>query len=241
MTLRNLPLLAALLLLASASITRAGDVATLNVLGFNASGSVFAFEEYGVQDGSGFPYASRTYIDTATDTFLPGSPISVRLDNDGATLEQARAQARATGDALVPESVLLKNSGFTVGSNALTELNADPFRMVVNPRPVFAPVDPPLEFRLEEIPLPPVGGCGSQGDAAGFRLLRVDATQNGQTTVLHEDAKIPLSRHCPNGYRIGGVQTFYDGNTPVYAVLIAVQQYGFEGPNFRWIAVTGRL
>jgi len=24
-------------------------------------------------------------------------------------------------------------------------------------------------------------------------------------------------------------------------VLIAVRQYGFEGPDFRWIAVTGRL
>jgi predicted secreted protein len=54
----------------------------------------FAFEEYGVQDGSGFPYANRFYIDTANDSFLPGSPIRVRIDDDTATVEDARAQAR---------------------------------------------------------------------------------------------------------------------------------------------------
>ena len=37
----------------------AGDTATPQVLGFSADGKVFAFEEYGIQDGSGFPYANR--------------------------------------------------------------------------------------------------------------------------------------------------------------------------------------
>jgi len=53
----------------------AGDTAEINVLGFSADGSIFAFEEYGVQDGSGFPYANRFYIDTASDKFLPGTPV----------------------------------------------------------------------------------------------------------------------------------------------------------------------
>ena len=50
----------------------AGDVAELEILGFTGDGGVFAFEEYGVQDGSGFPYANRYYIDTADDTFSQG-------------------------------------------------------------------------------------------------------------------------------------------------------------------------
>ena len=49
------------------------------------------------------------------------------------------------------------------------------------------------------------------------------------------------SRGCPIGYRIGAVQTFSTDSLSAYAVLIAVRQYGFEGPDFRWIAVTGRL
>ncbi|MGE6786024.1 DUF2259 domain-containing protein, partial [Ensifer adhaerens] len=40
---------------ATASPALAGDYAALQPIGFSADGNVFAFEEYGVQDGSGFP------------------------------------------------------------------------------------------------------------------------------------------------------------------------------------------
>ncbi|TIL61031.1 MAG: hypothetical protein E5Y89_28055, partial [Mesorhizobium sp.] len=45
--------------LATVATAGAGDVAELEILGFSKDGGVFAFEEYGVQDGSGYPYASR--------------------------------------------------------------------------------------------------------------------------------------------------------------------------------------
>ena len=205
---------------------------------------MFAFEEYGVQDGSGFPYASRYYIDTARDEFLDGTPVRVRLDEESASVEAAREQARAESEKIVPQAELAANRGFTAGLNPVTEASADPYRMVVNPRPVFPPIDTPLEFRLEEIPLGNVPGmeiCNSQGEINGFRLLRIEAAEGGRTALLHEDRTIPKSRGCPNGYRIGGVQSFTAGGLSTYAVLIAVRQYGFEGPDYRWIAVTGRL
>ena len=220
----------------------AGDRATPQVLGFSADGKVFAFEEFGIQDGSGFPYANRFYIDTATDSFLAGTPIRVRIDDEAADIAAARAQAREKGDKIVAESVLAANPGDTAGWNAITEQSADPFRMVVNPRPVFPPVDSPVEFRLEEIPFAPPSGCENLGDTMGFRLVRIDPTPGGETTLVHEDASIPASRNCPTGYRLGGVQTFYPrSGDPVFAVMIAVRSIGFEGPDFRWIAVTGRL
>lgn len=220
----------------------AGDTATPQVLGFSADGKVFAFEEYGVQDGSGFPYANRFYIDTTTDSFLAGTPIRVRIDDEAADIAAARAQAREKGDKIVAESVLAANPGDTAGWNAITEQSADPFRMVVNPRPIFPPVDSPVEFRLEEIPLAAPAGCENLGDTMGFRLVRIDPTPGGQTALIHEDASIPASRNCPTGYRLGGVQTFYpQSGDPVFAVMIAVRSIGFEGPDFRWIAVTGRL
>jgi predicted secreted protein len=229
------------LLLTPITSARAGDAATVEVLGFSQSGDIFAFEEYGIQDGSGFPYANRFYIDTNTDTFLPGTPARVRLDDENARLDDARAKARAIGEKIVKDAELAEHRGFTAGANAVTELNADPFRIVVNPRPVFPPIDPPLEFRLEEIPLAGPSMCESQGPVAGFRLVQINAKGGGVTKVLHEDTDIPAGRRCPKGYRIGSVQTYFDGGKPAYAVLIAVEQYGFEGPDFRWIAVTGRL
>ena len=227
--------------LASVAAASAGDVAELEILGFSKDGGVFAFEEFGVQDGSGFPYANRYYIDTGSDSFLKGTPIRVRLDDEAATLDQARLQARQQGEAIVGQAELTANRGITAGFDPVTELSADPFRMVVNPRPIFSPVDPPLEFRLDEIGMNDTERCQSLGEINGFRLLRIEAKDGGQTHLLHEDKSIPQSRGCPNGYRIGAVQTFSLDSLSAYAVLIAVRQYGFEGPDFRWIAVTGRL
>jgi len=227
--------------LTTGATATAGDVAKLEILGFSKDGGVFAFEEYGVQDGSGFPYANRYYIDTGSDSFLKDTPIRVRLDDEAATLDQARLQARQKGEAIVGQAELTANRGITAGFNPVTELSADPFRMVVNPRPIFSPVDPPLEFRLDEIGMNDTERCQSLGEINGFRLLRIEAKDGGQTHLLHEDKSIPQSRGCPNGYRIGAVQTFSLDSLSAYAVLIAVRQYGFEGPDFRWIAVTGRL
>lgn len=218
----------------------AGDAATLNVLGFSADGGVFAFEEYGVQDGSGFPYANRFYIDTAADRFLAGTPIRVTLEQDGATVAQARAAAGDQTKGIVADAVLAAKPGFAAGRNAITELSADPSRIVVNPRPVFPPLDEPLELRLEEIPAAAPADCAGLGDIKGFRLIRIASHDARQ--IIHEDSKVPSSRGCPLGYMIGGVQTFHpEGAPPVYAVLIAIRQVGFEGPSHRWMAVTSRF
>ena len=225
----------------AASAAWAGDIAQLQILGFSKGGSIFAFEEYGVQDGSGFPYANRYYIDTATDTFVKGTPVRVRLDDEAATLQAARNKAREQGEAVVKEAELDANPGFTAGSNPVTELSADPQRMVVNPRPVFPAIDEPLEFRLNQFALSGDDVCASQGETKGFRLLRVEANPNGTTKLLHEDKSIPKSRGCPSGYGIGAVQTYGDDSLSAYAVLIWTRGYGFEGPDYRWIAVTGRL
>lgn len=225
----------------AASPAWAGDVAQLQVLGFSKGGNIFAFEEYGVQDGSGFPYANRYYIDTATDTFVKGTPVRVRIDDESATLQAARDKVREQGEAIVKQAELDANQGFTAGSNPVTELSADPQRMVVNPRPVFPTIDEPLEFRLNEFVLSGDEVCGSQGETKGFRLLRIEATPNGTTKLLHEDKSIPKSRGCPTGYGIGAVQTYGGDSLSAYAVLIWTRGYGFEGPDYRWIAVTGRL
>lgn len=234
------PLAAALCL--TAQPVTAGDMATLNILGFSGDAATFAFEEYGVQDGSGFPYANRFYIDTANDDFLPGSPVRARIDDETASVDNARAQARAQGETIVPDGDLAANPGFNAGFSPPTELSADPWRIVVNPRPVQPPVDKPLEFRLEEIRFPATGSCAGVTDVSvGFRLLSVDASAGGVTEVLHEDSSVPSSRGCPTGYRIGGVQTYIPFQGPsAIAVLIAVESFGFEGPDHRWMAVTRR-
>lgn len=237
--MRLIALLAATLFALPAA--RAGDAATINVLGFSEDGGIFAFEEYGVQDGSGFPYANRYYIDTEDDRFLPGTPIRVRLDDEQASQEEARAQAKSQAQSIISDQAL--DQGFRAGWNAVTELSADPHRMMVNPRPILPPLDGPLEFRLEELSLQYSEGCQDMGERiVGFRLLRVGSVAGEQTKLAHEDTSIPSSRGCPLGYRITGIQTFHPEDGPaVFGVVIAVRRIGFEGPDHRFIAVTGRL
>ncbi len=237
---RALPALAiATAALLHAPGARAGDTANLDILGFSADGAVFAFEEYGVQDGSGFPYANRYYIKTADDSFAAGSPVRVRIDDENATVADARAKARQQGEAIVTEATLTANQGFTAGFNAVTERSADPYRMEVNPRPVEPPIDAPLEVRLTERPFPATGPCEIAGSLSGFTLTLVDPAPDGVTRLLAHDETVPQSRGCPTGYRIGAVQTLYpQGGEPVMAVMIAVRGVGFEGPDYRWLAVT---
>ena len=223
-----------------ATSASAGDTANLNILGFSKDGRVFAFEESGTQDGSGFPYASRFYIDTTSEGFLPGTPIRVRLETERATEAEARQRAKERGETIVPQAELDANPGYTAAFNPPTELSSDPHRIVASPRPIFPTPDEPAEFRIEELPFHDAANC-PDGEVVGFRLIRADASGGGASRVLHEDKSVPRSRNCPLGYRIAGLQTFGLDGLVSYAVLVSVRSQGFEGPDYRWLAVAGRF
>lgn len=232
-----------LMFILSISRATAGDTSELNILGFSEDGGIFAFEEYGVHDGSGFPYANRFYIDVDKDSFLSGSPIRVRIEDETASLNAARDQAKAAGQAIIADDILLANKGLLAGFNPVTELSANPFRMAVNPRQALPPIDARLEVFLEEKPFLPTGQCEGIADTIyGFRLLQVATEPGAVTKLLADDQSVPGSRRCPLGYGIGAIQAFYpQAGDPVFATLIAVRSFGFEGPDFRWMAVTSRM
>jgi predicted secreted protein len=240
MKLQKLLAGALFLLLAGILPLRAGDVARIEILGFTNDGNVFAFEEYGRQDGSGFPYSHRFYINTANDSFLPNTPVRVTIEDDRATVGEARSRAKTRGEKVLKDTAL--GYGFQAGFNAVTEASADPFRMTVNPRPIIPPFDDPLEFWLEEMAFAPPQRCEGLGEINGFKLFKLRPVPGARVELRHQDKNIPLSRGCPLGYRLSGVQTFHPSSgKPAYAVLIAIRRYGFEGPDFRWIAATGRF
>lgn len=227
--------------LSAAVPAQAGDVANLEILGFSADGGIFAFEEHGVADGSGTAYANRFYIDTQSDEFVGGSPIRAEVEDAIGAPAAARAEAKRRGEKIVSDAELEAHPGWLAGYNPLTELSADPKRIVVQPHPYFIMSEAPLEFRLEEIAFAEPAGCENMGDVIGLRLLRIEPAPGGVTTVIHEDKSIPASRGCPDGYRIGAVQVFGEGPGEPFAILIAFSKMGFEGPDYRWIAFTGRL
>ncbi|MBB5754489.1 DUF2259 domain-containing protein [Prosthecomicrobium pneumaticum] len=226
---------AAVLALLAAWPARAGDIADRAFLGFSPDGSRFAFEEFGVQDGSGFPYASVFVIDTHADAWIPGSPVRVQLDQDGATVAEARKAAEEKASAILTGIV---PGGRLVASSPVTELSSDPHHLRFVPRPAVPPIDQPLELAIEEYPLA-VADAPEGQEIKGFRLT---LSSNAGERLLHEDSEIPQSRGFPTEYRISDVVAYYPrSGRPVLVTLVMMLVYGFEGPDGRYIAVTTRL
>ena len=154
---------AALLSLAlTTTAARAGDFASFQPIGFSADGSVFAFEEYGVQDGSGFPYSNFFVLDTRKDTFLPGTPIRLRIDKENTSLAEVRAQTAAKAAPLARKFDLAANPGLLAAFNPITETTSDPHRLTYRQYAVDPPVGGDFTLTLNEIPLSPSGplqGC----------------------------------------------------------------------------------
>ena len=222
----------------------AGDIAEAAVRGFSADGAYFSFEEYGRQDGSGFAYANIYVIDTATDRWVPDSPKRVLIRDETASIKDARAEAQREARFL-SHRYRTDIAGHLVASQRITHLNADPHRVTVNPRPVLPAIDAAVMFTIDTFEAqaqPYCAGIG-YGGTRGFRLTTQIEGRPETLLVLHEDSTtVPNNRSCPLDYRIHDIVTFFpNGADPVVAILIQVIGAGFEGPDGRFLAVTGPL
>ncbi|GAB4239134.1 MAG: DUF2259 domain-containing protein [Methyloligellaceae bacterium] len=231
--------LALSLLLFAPLTARAGDFAQRHILGFSPDGRYFAFEQFGTQDGSGFPYADIFLIDTEADSWTGGAPWRVLLRDERAEVKWARREVLAkAGNAL--RKYLISAPGTLLASNPAAELSADPHAVSVNPRFAVPGARETFTFRLQESPLP-AARCRELlgGPAKGFSLT---LTVSGQgTRILHADSQLPQSRGCPLRYAISDVVMHEPKEAPrAFAILISVYSYGFEGADRRFIAVTFR-
>ena len=79
--------------------------------------------------------------------------------------------------------------------------------------------------------------CEEQG---GPRLLKLSLVGREETDksvqVLQEDKRLPKSRACPFGYKVRSL-TAYGGGV---VVAVSYQRPGFEGPDTRYLVVTGK-
>lgn len=229
-----------LILGVSRSIASAGDYASRSVIGFSPDGRHFAFEQYGIEDGSGFPYAEIFILDTAENRWVPGSPVRKRLEDEQLGLDEARRGAKAEA-APVLAKLNITEPGEHLASNPRAELSAPLRRTVVNAAHSSAPPsEDPVVFTLEEKPFISAD-CQRYSDlpVQGFTLTMQRAGESA--VALQDDAELPSSRGCALGYAIADIFSHGSGGKTTYAVLLHVQTLGFEGPNSRFLAVTRRL
>lgn len=214
----------------------AGDTASLNVLGYSPDGKVFAFEEYGVSDGAGFPYSNIYFIDVAANAFLPGTPIRVHMEEEG-PLGKVREMAQAKAAALATQYQVADNPGVIVAYNPPSELGSDPGKLRFYPYVSAPPYGYTYTLVLREKDFPISKDCAGFADSyKGFTLRLTEYQGQPMDKVLHDDTSVPKSRLCPNEYRIGAVVSSEIREvTPMAMILVGT--YGFEGNDRRWIAV----
>jgi predicted secreted protein len=213
----------------------AADAADRAVIGFSKDGKHFAFEEYGVQDGSGFPYSNIYIINLETDSWVEGSPIKVIVRDENASSHEARHQALTDAAPLIEEYGTVQSAKL-LASNAVGEEVSDPHTMVFKR---FHNLDTLWTVKLTHVDLDLPPNCQSLPGIKGF-ALSVSAN-NTEPNEVYRDKNLPKSRGCPENYRLADVISYGEDETARVVVLVHMLTFGFEGRDARFVAVPVKL
>lgn len=214
------------------------DAAYRVLIGYSPDGRYFAFEQFGIQDGSGFAYSDIFLIDLDEDKWVDGAPFSYQASEEDEGLVVARQKARAAAiPALDGRDISVPAITLTGQPQGAFDVNAHRLDFA---KPGYAGA-PPLDSDRQSLSLAlldvPVGSdCSYIDNVRGYQLTRTDA--DGVVRVLHSDTRIPTSRFCPLDYRISEIVLPFDSYSLDHGVvLISVFRFGFEGVDRRFIAV----
>lgn len=216
----------------------AGDNAFRSLIGYSPDKRYFAFEQFGVQDGSGFAYSEIFLIDLHEDSWVDGGPFRYQTDDEMTFLGQARQASRTLAqEALDGRDISVP--AITLTGQALGAFDVDPHKLDFG-APGFSFTPPMASDRqtlsLTLLDVPSGEDCNYIDDVSGYQLDWTN--ENGAVTILHKDARIPASRFCPLDYRISEIILPFGSYTLDDAVvLISVFRQGFEGPDRRYIAL----
>lgn len=226
------------LTLINVQFSNAGDFAEFRSLGFSPDGNIYVFEQFGVQDGSGFPYAERYFINVQDDTFVDGTPFKIRIEDENANVRQARKAIAEQSTYIMSQLDISLDNTRLSALNPSTERSADPLKISYHANAYEPNPNAPFEISLEMLDTIPKPPCSDfMENVRAFRLTLKSASDAVGKTI-YEDKSVPKSRGCPTEYRMGGVVTFEDYQKPsVHVFLVLVKSYGFEGPDGRWIAI----
>ncbi len=225
----------------------AADGAQQRAIGYSGDQKYFAFEQFGIQDGSGFSYSDIFVLDITKDAWVPGTPIRVMVDDEGVKLRVARDKAMAQAKPIL-DKLDIRDAVETLAMQPFTEMGGNRqlmrfgrFFMMMG---VSTEHFPSFELAVKEIALSVPADCTDTDIAVpkGFELTLRNA-KTGVSKVLSKDTSIPASRFCAHAYDLEAVyspMSFAAGPDPLIAI-IGVMSRGFEGADRHYIAVPFEL
>lgn len=252
-TIRNL-ILSALITLSSA-VSFAGDASDSTILGFSKDGSHFAFMQTGVQDGSGFFWTQIDVIEVASNKLVKrvyeDSEKYLPIDEEITPAQEKQfidmMKRRADLDRYGIDQAI---KGNTVLNRPLTDFssyNNTVFSVEYWAQGGASSMVKTYKLDIKESKAPvEKHNEWCQDDFYGSYMITVNLTTNHSlyddqytpnVTTLQKDTRVPASRACAWGYKPTQIINYKNA----LVVLVNYQTVGFEGPNYRFIAVTGQL
>lgn len=230
----------------SISSAYAGDADKLAIIGFSKDASHFAFETYGMGDGSGLGYSDIYIIDVKANSWVQGSPIRQRGEDENQTEAVARAGARKQAAPLLTKYSIDQPSEF-LAHNPITEIIADRKRIefdsvhrsygnsTVTPGEA---ADNRYVLQVTDFPVGASANCLSEdGSRYGF-ALQIKQTLSGKVLDSYKDKTVPATRGCPYNYELEAIVSPDDeSSSPILIAMVAYYTQGFEGPDRKFIAV----
>jgi predicted secreted protein len=214
----------------------AGDSAQFDAIGYSEDGRYFAFEQFGIQDGSGFAYAEIFLIDLTTDSFVGGAPFETRIDNEMTPVAAARAEAFSDAQSALAEFGISRPA-VPIAQRGDGELDDDGLSIAYGiPSYGLAEIEGEYALNLEIFKAPSSQDCSFfEGSPMGVAVM---GQSNGITEEIYRDTRVPASRHCVITYKFYGIFNPFGAwdNSSAVAVF-SVWSHGFEGPDRRFIAL----
>ena len=220
-----------------ASPALAGDRALIDFIGFSPDAKYFAFEEFGIQDGSGFAYSNIFVVDLENDTWLEGTPIRVRTEDENKPLLQVRSEANSEAIKIIADKEIFVPAEIAVliGDGAV-DVDAQNLAFGI-PSYERGMVQDERQLSLKTFPLKSSEDCDLWFDtpSQGFELT----LSGGEASVtIHRDEVLPKSRGCVLDYRLYAVVIpGLDAPQGTGVAIVSTYPGGFEGPDRRFIAV----
>ncbi len=229
--------------------TKAGERALLNVIGYSNDGRYFAFEEYGVQDGSGFAYSSIYIIDINDDSWVIGTPIRVLEEYDettyevepidyGKNIQKTRAMAYEQAKFRL-EGLNITTPAWGIAFNGDGESENDGLSLrYFLPRGFGATLSENFTISLEIYKTQSALTCVEWFGEEPVGFLINITNEAGETIEAYRDKTLSRSRGCAMTYKIYGIYVPFGAVDFSSAIaLISVYAGGYEGPDRRFIAV----
>lgn len=214
----------------------AGDVSTTEFLGFSPDGRAVGFQQYGNQDGSGFPYCTVVLIDTEKNTYLvPPASLVIQAESDlppRKVCNKAKSKIRDALNKLRLNPAL----GTRTFSRLITDEAGQGAKIVNYGTFASVPAQRPNTVSVIETETTAENEFGLKTP-----LLKVVLkTQQGER-VLQEDKKLPRARKSVYAYELEEGYSYETEKISVQVFTIRTYTQGFEGPDVRTMVVTGTL